>query len=214
MLAEKYELDNEKALIKAARSGDPKAVNRIIQHYEPEVKRITFRYYLRRADYDDLIQEGRIAVYKAIFSYNLNSSVPFIHFARMVIKRKLIDALRAHTRLKHLFFNESLSFHNIADDKDGNGSDKNQKESFLNSFTDGTCLETDVIANEDLKLFVKSLTGKLSPLEKTVFEYYFLKSYQPREIEEILHIAPKSLDNTIQRIRKKLIKYYQRTMAG
>ncbi len=212
MLAYQYDLSDEKYLIQAARSGDENAKDKLIRYYEPEIKRIAFKYYLQRSDYEDLLQEGRIAVYKALFSYDLNSNTPFVYFVRMVIKRKVIDALRTNTRLKHVSFNESLSLHNTLGCKTGD--DKSDRVNFLSTFTDNCDLEEKIIADENIKFFISSLTQKLSPLEKTVFEYHFLKGYKPKEIVGLLNITSKSLDNTIQRIKKKSLKHYSKLMAS
>lgn len=106
-------LDKERAMLEAARSGNEEALNLIIKHYEPEVRMIACKYFLPRTDYDDLIQEGRIAIYRAVLSYDTNLGIPFLHFLRMVIKRKLIDSLRKYTRQKHINLNDAYSLNNM-----------------------------------------------------------------------------------------------------
>lgn len=194
------------AMLQAARSGDQLALNELIQYYEPEIRKIACKYFLPRADYDDLIQEGRIAIYKAILSYDENSNIPFTHFVRMVIKRKLIDSLRAHNRQKHSNLNDAYSLDNSLSDE--------QNESFLNTMSDADDPAATVIALDEARLFIQDLSRELSKLERLVFKYHFVAGFKQREVSERLGINPKSLDNAIQRIRRKTILCRSRQVAG
>jgi RNA polymerase sporulation-specific sigma factor len=192
--------------LEAARSGDQDALNWLIEFYEPEIRKIACKYFLPRAEYEDLLQEGRIAIFKAIFSYNPNSSTPFLHFLRMVIKRKLIDSLRAHNRQKHLKLNEAFSLNNtLSDDQD---------ESFINIIPNVEDPETTIIAIDETRSFLKELTRSFSELELTVFRYHFLAGMKQREVTQHLGLSPKSLDNAIQRIRRKTMDYRSRQAVG
>lgn len=75
-----FEQDQYYQKLIAARSGDHLAMNQLITHYEPEIRKIACKYFLPRADYEDLLQEGRIAIFKAIKSYNPASKIPFYIF--------------------------------------------------------------------------------------------------------------------------------------
>lgn len=199
-------LDKETAMLEAARSGNEDALNEIIQHYEPEVRMIACKYFLPRADYDDLIQEGRIAIYRAILSYDLNLDIPFLHFLRMVIKRKLIDSLRKYTRQKHVNLNEAFSLNNVIS--------TSEETSFLSLLPNAEDPESMVIANDEARSMIDGLNKDLSNLERLVFEHYFLQGFKQREVSEHLGLHPKSLDNAIQRIRRKTVQYRSRQMAG
>ncbi|MDA8228629.1 MAG: sigma-70 family RNA polymerase sigma factor [Desulfitobacterium hafniense] len=199
-------LENEFSKLKAARSGDQEAANEIILFYEPEIRRIASKYFLQRADFDDLIQEGRIAIYKAILAFDLDSDIPFLHFVRMVIKRKIIDSLRAHNRHKHLKFNEAYSLNNSLSD--------DQEDSFLDLITNVVDPETTVIALDEVRTFVKDLTDGFSKLELVVFQYHFVAGFKQREVSQRLGLNPKSLDNAIQRIRRKTQLYRSRQEVG
>lgn len=198
-LAIKKILISEEDLLKAARSGDEDALNELIRSYEPEIRKIACKYFLQRADYDDLIQEGRIAIYKAIQSYNTQAEVPFLHFVRMVIKRKLIDSLRAHTRQKHINLNQAYSLNNSLGD--------GQEEIFLNIMPNAEDPEATVIAIDEARSLIRQLSQELSKLELLVFNYHFIGGYKQREVSEQLGLHPKSLDNAIQRIRRKTLLY-------
>lgn len=199
-------LDKETAMLEAARSGNEDALNEIIQHYEPEVRMIACKYFLPRADYDDLIQEGRIAIYSAVLSYDINLDIPFLHFLRMVIKRKLIDSLRKYTRQKHLNLNEAYSLNNLISES--------EETSFLSLLPNAEDPESMVIANDEARSMVHGLNKDLSSLERLVFEHYFLQGFKQREVSEHLGLHPKSLDNAIQRIRRKTVQYRSRQKAG
>jgi len=199
-------LDKEKSLLEAARSGNEAALNELIQHYEPEVRMIACKYFLPRADYDDLIQEGRIAIYRAILSYDLNLDIPFLHFLRMVIKRKLIDSLRKYTRQKHVNLNEAFSLNNVISES--------EETNFLSLLRNAEDPESMVIANDEARSMIHGLNKDLSNLERLVFEHYFLQGFKQREVSEHLGLHPKSLDNAIQRIRRKTVLYQSRQMVG
>ncbi|MFZ3132546.1 MAG: sigma-70 family RNA polymerase sigma factor [Desulfosporosinus sp.] len=198
-------LDNERALLEAARSGNEEALNLIIKHYEPEVRMIACKYFLPRTDYDDLIQEGRIAIYRAILSYDTNLDIPFLHFLRMVIKRKLIDSLRKYTRQKHINLNEAYSLNNVISES--------EETSFISLLTNAEDPATMVIANDEARSMIHCLNLGLSNLERQVFEHYFIQGFKQREVSERLGLPPKSLDNAIQRIKRKTLQYRLRQLA-
>ena len=206
MICNQAVLNRDENLIEAARLGDQDALNDLITLYEPEIRKISSKYFLPRSDYEDLIQEGRIAVYKALQSYNPCSNIPFLHFVRMVIKRKVIDSLRSHTRQKHLTFNCALSLHNQIIGMD---------DSFVNLVIDpDNDPEKKLIELENVVLFTEEIKGKLTAIECQVFEYYFLKGYKQKEIVLLLNIPPKALDNAIQRVKRKCTKYYQEKLLS
>ena len=198
--------DQETAMLEAARSGNEEAFNEIIQHYEPEVRMIACKYFLPRADYDDLIQEGRIAIYQAVLSYDLNLDIPFLHFLRMVIKRKLIDSLRKYTRQKHLNLNDAYSLNNVIFES--------EEKSFLSLLPNTEDPESMVIAHDEACTMIRDLNKDLSNLERLVFEHYFIQGFKQREVSKYLGLPPKSLDNAIQRIRRKSVQYRSRQIAG
>lgn len=126
----------------------------------------------------------------------------------MVIKRKLIDSLRAYNRQKHLNLNMAYSLNNtITDD---------QEESFLNTIHNGENQnpEAMIISLDETRLFLQELTRQFSNLELNVFRYHFLAGMKQREMTQELGMSPKSLDNAIQRIRRKTQAYRSRQEAG
>lgn len=196
----------EKTMLEAARSGDQNALNELILFYEPEIRKIACKYFLQRADYDDLLQEGRLALYKAILSYESTADIPFLHFLRLVVKRKLIDSLRAHNRLKHANLNAAFSLNNSVSEE--------YEDSFLNIVAHGEDPAVSVIALDEARSFIQDLSQGLSNLERLVFQYHFVTGMKQREISQRLGLTPKSLDNAIQRIRRKTALYRSRQAAG
>lgn len=196
----------ETAMLEAARSGDNEALNEIILYYEPEVRIIACKYFLPRADYEDLVQEGRIAIYRAVLSYDDNSEIPFLHFLRMVIKRKIIDSLRKYTRKKHINLNDAYSLNNVLSET--------EETSFLELLPNTEDPASMVIANDEAISLIHSLNKKFSALERLVFKHYFIQGFKQRELTQRLGLNPKSLDNAIQRIRHKTALYRSRQVAG
>jgi len=192
-------------MLEAARSGNKDALNEIIQHYEPEIRVIASKYFLPRADYEDLLQEGRIAIYRAVISYDKDSGIPFLHFLRMVIKRKLIDSLRKYTRQKHINLNEAYSLNNVISET--------EETSFLELLPNAEDPASMVVANDEVHSMIEDLNKNLSNLERLVFEHYFIHGFKQREVSEHLGLHPKSLDNAIQRIRHKTALYRSRQAA-
>ncbi|MDQ7094942.1 sigma-70 family RNA polymerase sigma factor [Desulfosporosinus sp. PR] len=196
----------EISMLEAARSGNKEALNQLIEYYEPEVRMIACKYFLPRADYEDLIQEGRIAIYRAVLDYDEGMAIPFLHFLRMVVKRKLIDSIRKYTRNKHVNLNNAYSLNNVVSES--------EETSFISLLPNAEDPATAVIANEEARSIINDLNQDLSNLERLVFEHYFLQGFKQREVSEQLGLHPKSLDNAIQRIRRKTVLYRSRQMAG
>lgn len=193
---------NDNQLIVDAKSGHQEAYSELIRRYEPEVRKIACKYFLPRADYDDLIQEGRIAIFRAVQSYDPKAGHPFEHFVRMCIKRGLIDTLRAYNRRKHYNLNTAYSLNN-------NLSTENEN-TYLDQMASGTDPAQSVIDVQEARAVIRELTSHLSDMERQVFAYHFVVGYKPQEMVRTLGIKPKALDNAIQRIKKKTTIYKER----
>ncbi len=194
------------AILKAARSGDQPSLNWLILYYEPEIRKIAYKYFLNRAEYEDLLQEGRIATFRAIYDYDPSTKIPFLHFLRMVIKRKLIDSIRAHNRQKHLNLNNAYSLNNTISDE--------QDDSFLSLLPHEDDPEAKVIALDEARYYLKELSKIFSEMEFNVFHCHFLLGMKQREVVQYLGLSAKSLDNAIQRIRRKISNFRKSTVAG
>lgn len=192
----------DRDLITLAKAGEQEAYTTLIRRYEPEVRKIACKYFLPRAEYEDLLQEGRIAIYRAVQSYDPECGHPFTHFIRMCIKRRLIDTLRAHNRRKHLTFNTAYSLHsNLTEDND---------QTYLERMPSDCDPAQTVMDIQEARSIIKELTNNLSKMERQVFAYHFVAGYKQQELVKTLGIKPKALDNAIQRIKKKTALFKER----
>lgn len=177
------------------------ATERLFEKYKPLIYKIASKAYYKNKksglEINDLIQEGMIGFSVALNTYNENKEASFYTFARMCIIRKISSSLTKAKRHKHLILNESISVENISDDF-------NKKEKV---FTDNDSNpENILITDENIREIMNNIEKDLTNLEKEVFE---LKTagFNYKEIAELLEKTPKSIDNTIGRIRAKTNKY-------
>lgn len=167
-------------LISRAKEGSPHAWKEIIKVYMPFIKSIVQRYFIPNMDQDDLIQEGLLALFKAVKSFDMNKNRDFESFLEMCIKRQLITALRHVTRQKDIPMDSYLPL-----DED------------INPVSPPKEFESKDIY-QDLK-------RNLSRLENMVLEKY-LEGKGYVEIAQELGCSFKSVDNALQRVRRKLRK--------
>ena len=103
---------NEKELIKQANMGDERAINLLMQEYKGLVNKIARKYFLVNAEFNDLVQEGMIGLFRAYRSYNIDSATSFKTYAAVCIKRQIQNALIQNNRLKNLPLNTYISIDN------------------------------------------------------------------------------------------------------
>lgn len=192
-------LDKE-ILIEKAHNGDTEAIERLLTQYKDRVKKLARAYFLVGGDTDDLIQEGMIGLYKAIRDYDSQKGKGnFTAFADMCINRNMQTAVKTALRNKHRALNESLSLNNETDGE----------EEFINYIIDEHADNPlDVLLkDEQLRDFRTFIQNDLSKLEKKVLMEY-LEGHSYSEIAAKLNKGTKAVDNTLQRIKKKLIPLY------
>lgn len=189
-------------IVNLAKDGDSMAYEYLINHFEPLVKGMSRRYFLPKESNDDLIQEGKIAIFRAIRTYRKEFGIPFASFVRMVISRKFKQAITMGNAAKHRVFNMAYSL------------DKTNDPSILADdllVSSVQNYENDpgqvVVAKLHYKFIVNSLMEEFTDLEQQVFHTYFLKQMKPAEISNIFGITTKCIDNTVTRIKKKALKY-------
>ena len=152
--------------------------------------------YLIGGETEDLIQEGMIGLFKAMRDYDPQKEVSFFSFAELCINRQLYSALEASNRKKHIPLNTYISFSN-QEDSDG--------VSLEQMLTDETASpEQLMIEHESKEEFFHRLQEKLSPMEKKVL-YLYLEGHSYTQIAELMEKPAKSIDNSLQRIRAKII---------
>ena len=188
--------DEEIALL--AQEADGAALEYLLNKYKNFVRSRARSYFLIGADHEDIVQEGMIGLYKAIRDYKTDKLASFRAFAELCVTRQIITAIKTATRQKHIPLNSYVSLNKpIYDDEhDRTLLDVISEEIQSNP-------EELLISQEDLTLIEGRIGEMLSPLEKQVLlRYLDGKSYQ--EISEELGRHVKSIDNALQRIKRKM----------
>lgn len=191
-----YRLSDEE-VVKIAQAGDNEALNHIIARYRNYVYSKANTYFLVGAEKDDVAQEGMIGLYKAVKEYSPREGSSFKHFAGLCISRQIITAVKAATRQKHIPLNSYISLDKTDDLENGDGLDAVLEDGEQNP-------EAIIIGQEDLSLIEYKINKALSKLEMQVFIYY-TEGMSYDEIAKILGKTKKSIDNALQRIKKKLL---------
>lgn len=199
---ENRENDILEDIVSLAQKGDSVSLEYLIKRFEPLVKGMSRRYFLPKESNDDLIQEGIIAIFRAVKSYNKKFNIPFSSFVRMVISRKFKQAVTMRNCAKHQMFNMASSL-----DKTNNLSDS-VGDLLINSERNYQYEpEQVVVAKLHYKYIVNSLMAEFTYLEQQVFYTFFINQMKPAEISTIFGISTKCIDNTVTRIKKKALKY-------
>ena len=188
----------DEELISLANQGDSIAEEHLINKYKKLVKMKARSYFLIGADTEDIIQEGMIGLYKAVRNFQYKKISSFKAFAELCITRQIITAIKSATRQKHIPLNSYISLNRPIYNED---SDRTLLDIVDNlSTNDPQDLFLDNEKLENLKERIKKI---LSDLERDVLEAYLeAKSYQ--EISDELGRHVKSVDNALQRIKRKL----------
>lgn len=184
-------------LARLAQEGDNSALEYIINTYKNIVRLRARKFFLIGGDYEDLIQEGTIGLFKAIRDYNPAKNTSFTTFAELCIRRQLYTAIKSANRKKHLLLNDSLSLDFPVEENDN--------KNLSDIYADQSIMSPDEIMESEEKLneINKIIDTMLSPLEKTVIEMY-LDGKNYREIAKIINKEDKSVDNALNRAKNKL----------
>lgn len=196
-----YESMTDEEIVEIARVGDIDAQEYLINKYKNYVRAKARTYFLLGGDKEDLIQEGMIGMYKAIRDFRSDKLSSFRAFAELCITRQIITAIKTATRQKHIPLNSYVSLNKPIYDED---SDRTLLDVITgNKVTDP---EELIISREEFTEIETKMGELLSSLEWKVLMYYLEgKSYQ--EIAEDLGRHVKSIDNALQRVKRKLEKY-------
>ena len=192
------ELDDH-YLVALAKEGKPDAYDAIVRRYRGFVRLKASSYFLLGGESDDLIQEGLLGLYKAVRDYRTDRESSFRNFAELCITRQIITAVKTATRNKHTPLNQYVSFSQspaAAGDSD----------STLDEILPGpTAFDpvNQVIATEELESLVSCLSSVLSDLESRVLSLY-LDGYSYEVIAEKLDCDTKTVDNALQRVKRKV----------
>jgi RNA polymerase sporulation-specific sigma factor len=200
---EKYEIMEDEQLIESVHNGDSEALDFLIHKYRNFVRAKARSYFLIGADKEDIIQEGMIGLYKAIRDYKEDKLTSFKAFAELCITRQIITAIKTATRQKHIPLNSYVSLDKPIYDED---SDRTLMDVITG--TKITNPEELIINREKYVNIEGKISELLSDLERKVLALYLDgQSYQ--EISEELNRHVKSIDNALQRVKRKLERYLE-----
>ena len=194
----KDKLDEE--VVMQAKAGNNRAQEYLISRYENFVKAKAKSYFLIGADKEDIYQEGMIGLYKAIRDFNPEKSTSFKAFAEICVTRQIITAIKTATRQKHIPLNTYVSLNKPIYEE--------ESERTLLDLLSGLKIsdpEELMISKEQMHFIEEKISEVLSGLERKVLTSYLDgKSYQ--EIACDLERHSKSIDNALQRVKRKLEK--------
>jgi len=190
-------------IIRDAKAGDEKALEFLISKYKSFVRAKARSYFLIGADREDIIQEGMIGLYKAIRDFRGDKLSSFRAFAELCITRQIITAIKTATRQKHIPLNSYVSLNKPIFDEESDRTllDVISEESVSDP-------ETMMINREEFAGIEVKMGEILSNLEWEVLSKYLQgRSYQEISVELGRHV--KSIDNALQRVKRKLEKYME-----
>ena len=190
--------DEDIALL--ARDGDDGAQEFLLNKYKNFVRSKARSYFLIGADHEDIVQEGMIGLFKAIRDFRPDKLSSFRAFAELCVTRQIITAIKTATRQKHIPLNSYVSLNRPIYDEE---SDRTLMDVLSEVQMAGP--EELLISREDYSSVENRISEVLSDLEMEVLNSYLEgKSYQ--EIARDLHRHVKSIDNALQRVKRKLEK--------
>ena len=193
-----YEQLTDEELLSLHRAGDARAEEALYARYKQIVRSKARTYFLIGADREDIIQEGMIGLYKAVVDYQFDKNASFRSFAELCITRQIISAIKAATRKKHVPLNTYISFNRPAYESEN-------ERPLIDVLTSTRISDPEevLIGRENYAAVADSIEHSLSRLERDTLGLY-LYGYSYQQIADHLQISTKSVDNAIQRVKKKL----------
>ncbi len=196
----------DESIAKMAQEGSSTAYEYLINKYKGLARSKATTYYIVGADRDDVIQEGMIGIFKAIRDYDQDGDASFRTFAELCVNRQIISAIKGANRQKHQILNESVSLNaggELAGEDDGEPRPLAERLADLSPDMDPESLTLIKEVADYLKANGNVI---FSPLENRVWEE-MLRGRSYREIAFRLRKSTKTVDNAIQRIKKKVELY-------
>lgn len=197
-----YDTLPDEIIVTMARTGNSSAVDYLFYRFRGLIERKATAYYYQGAEREDILQEGMIGLYKAIRDFKSEEGHHhFSPFAELCVTRQILSAIKSASREKHMILNSSISL-----------------ESSPNNDSSGDCLtdiipdyhaispETTCVRNYENDRKLERAASLLTPLENRVLQGYIAgETYQ--EIQENLSVSYRTIDNALQRIKKKLSQH-------
>lgn len=195
----RYDNCADEELLGQAKEGNAEIIEYIMEKYKDLVRKKARALYLMGGDNDDLIQEGMIGLFKAIRDFDPTRETSFQSFADMCIMRQLYSAIQASNRQKHVPLNTYVSLYSgtVSQDK----REIPLQEVLASSGLDNP--EDMVISQENARMMEEELKNSLSKYEREVLRLY-LDGKDYAEIGSMMGKTQKSIDNALQRIRRKM----------
>lgn len=195
---------SDKELVLKAQAGDLDAEESLMRKYKETVKIKAKMYYMAGADEDDVVQEGMIGLLKAIRQYDAEKDAAFGTFAGVCVTRQIISAIRTADREKHKALNTSIS---LSDPLKDSGDDMTLEDTLRTNMAENP--ETLLVFKDIVYYIMHNGDNILSDFEMEVLSE-MVKGKNYEEIAEKLGRNPKSIDNAMQRIKKKVVAYLWR----
>ncbi len=206
-VADRYSAMLDEEIVEEAREGNLKSLEYLINKYKSFVRAKARTYFLIGADREDIIQEGMIGLYKAIRDFREDKLSSFRAFAELCITRQIITAIKTATRQKHIPLNSYVSLNKPIFDEE---SDRTLMDVISEERISDP--EEMIINREEFQGIEVKMGEILSSLEWEVLSLYLQgRSYQ--EIGEQLDRHVKSIDNALQRVKRKLEKFLEESKA-
>ncbi len=198
-----YDCISDEEIVEAVRHGDSIALEYLINKYKNFVRAKARSYFLIGADREDIVQEGMIGLYKAIRDFRGDKLASFKAFAELCITRQIITAIKTATRQKHIPLNSYVSLDKPIYDED---SDRTLLDVICGTRVSDP--EELIINQEEFVGLEDKMSEILSDLERKVLMLYLDgRSYQEISVELDRHV--KSIDNALQRVKRKLERYLE-----
>lgn len=189
---------SDEEMVELIHLGNSDVLDFLITKFQPIVRMKARTYFIIGGDREDIVQEGMIGLYKAIRDFRPDRLSSFKVFAELCITRQIITAIKTATRQKHIPLNTSVSLDKPMYDED-------QERTLLDIISGSTLDDPEdlMIHKENFSFMEEEMSKVLSGLEKEVLTLY-LEGQSYREISEVLNRQVKSIDNALQRIKRKL----------
>lgn len=193
---------SDEDIVKMAQEGSGTACEFLIDKYRDMVKTRSRTYYINGADNEDVIQEGMIGLFKAVQAYDPKAGTRFSTFAELCVSRQIQTAITGANRQKNRILNESIS---LSQQLAGGGDESEDGQGEISDTipADAEGPEELALINETVSALVEASDKLLSPFERKVW-HGMLRGRDYREIAAVLGRSEKSVDNAMQRVKKKI----------
>jgi RNA polymerase sporulation-specific sigma factor len=207
-LMQDYAEMNDEFLVQLFQDGDGEASEFLMKKYRSFVRAKASRYFLIGGEREDIVQEGMIGLYKAIRDFRVDKLSSFKAFAELCITRQIITAVKSATRQKHGPLNSYVSLNKPIYEEESN-------HTLMDVITGPTNMDPIqmLIDQEKASDLERKMSEKLSDLEKRVLELH-IAGHSYVEISQNVNTHVKSIDNALQRIKRKMERYLERKEAA